>query len=439
MKKWFSLIAFLLILSSARAQFIVSSSDLPAFEVTPQKGTGLEQVFVVYGIYNATIEYHSDSDAPMTWASFSSKGLSETTPLSDYQQNGSVSTLYDVKGDRGYVVTQNGKMKSIWLIDYLPVELELTSLTVDESEGLEAERCEFVRLLVEGDAPNIGYHSVSGAQWPVAREFEITYNTLEWSEESRTYSTVEKIEQKKQFEKKISITAPFCDTPFKLSGDQMLRFWNMTKSLSTDTYKTVAVCVNSIATQAERDSKNEWDNKKPDGNYGGSAPVEIEFAAFPNYPVATHCELQFSKDQSFEVIDLKYPVDYINHTFNEEGTTYVRFVTNSTYCEAISEVYTVTVGESKLEAPNIFTPETTPGMNDIWKVGYKSIVRFKCWIFDRYGVQMFYFDNPANGWDGKYRGKLVLPGVYFYVIEAKGADGKNYKLKGDINILRSKN
>lgn len=40
------------------------------------------------------------------------------------------------------------------------------------------------------------------------------------------------------------------------------------------------------------------------------------------------------------------------------------------------------------------------------------------------------------GWDGKYKGKLVKPGVYYYVIRAKGADGKIYKLSGDINIIR---
>ena len=57
-------------------------------------------------------------------------------------------------------------------------------------------------------------------------------------------------------------------------------------------------------------------------------------------------------------------------------------------------------------------------------------------IFNRYGTQLFYFDNPEDGWDGKYNGKLVPPGVYFYVIEAKGSDGKQYKKGGDINILR---
>ena len=57
--------------------------------------------------------------------------------------------------------------------------------------------------------------------------------------------------------------------------------------------------------------------------------------------------------------------------------------------------------------------------------------------FDRYGNKMIEFDDPSKGWDGKYKGKYVKPGVYYYVIEAKGADGKEYKKKGDINILRS--
>lgn len=51
---------------------------------------------------------------------------------------------------------------------------------------------------------------------------------------------------------------------------------------------------------------------------------------------------------------------------------------------------------------------------------------------------MYHFKDPAGGWDGRYKGKLVAPGVYYYVIKAKGADGKNYKRSGDINILRFK-
>lgn len=41
-----------------------------------------------------------------------------------------------------------------------------------------------------------------------------------------------------------------------------------------------------------------------------------------------------------------------------------------------------------------------------------------------------------KGWDGTSRGHQVPVGVYFIVVEARGADGVVYKHKGDINILR---
>ena len=48
------------------------------------------------------------------------------------------------------------------------------------------------------------------------------------------------------------------------------------------------------------------------------------------------------------------------------------------------------------------------------------------------------FSDPSMGWDGKYKGKLVPAGVYFYVIKAKGSDDKKYNLSGDINVIKYK-
>jgi hypothetical protein len=45
--------------------------------------------------------------------------------------------------------------------------------------------------------------------------------------------------------------------------------------------------------------------------------------------------------------------------------------------------------------------------------------------------------SPDQGWDGKYKGKFVPSGTYFYVIKAVGADKKKYNLSGDINIINS--
>ena len=129
------------------------------------------------------------------------------------------------------------------------------------------------------------------------------------------------------------------------------------------------------------------------------------------------------------------------YTFTEKGDyTAVATVSNATgECEAVSNSIEIKIAESELQIPNAFSPGTTPGINDEFRVAYKSLVTYKCWIFNRWGVEIFRFSDPAQGWDGKYKGKLVPPGVYYYIIEAKGADNQNYKLKGNINILRPRN
>ena len=93
---------------------------------------------------------------------------------------------------------------------------------------------------------------------------------------------------------------------------------------------------------------------------------------------------------------------------------------------------TITISESKLEMPNAFSPNGD-GINDIYKAkeGYQSIVEFHRW-----GQELYDWDDPAGGWDGKYKGKDVAQGVYYCLVKAKGADGRNYSIKKDVNLLR---
>ena len=71
-------------------------------------------------------------------------------------------------------------------------------------------------------------------------------------------------------------------------------------------------------------------------------------------------------------------------------------------------------------------------------MSYKSLIDYECHIFNRWGKELFQSKDPAQGWDGKYGGKYVPAGVYFYVIKAKGSDGRKYNKSGDINIINYK-
>ena len=107
-------------------------------------------------------------------------------------------------------------------------------------------------------------------------------------------------------------------------------------------------------------------------------------------------------------------------------------------CQSYSDTYTITVSESDLKCPNVFSPGTSSEINDVWKVSYKSLVDFHCWIYNRWGNLVYEYTDPGGGWDGYYRGKLVDTGVYYYVITATGSDGRKWNKRGDINILRFK-
>ncbi len=303
-----------------------------------------------------------------------------------------------------------------------------------ESDG----DCGSATINVNGNGPDMVYYAINGVRHLLDRQMKLQYYTLVWNNESKQYTQESVSDNQETFKPTIVIQAPLCNTSFKLSGDRFLDFWGEGVSVESDTYATAAVEVQTTAVQERRENNNE--KGTGDGStLGGSAPVNITFTAHCSDAVV-HKEWQMATDAEFKNIQLRLNQEVVEQSFTEAGTFYWRFIgSNATgTCEAYGETYTVNIGESELVCPNIFSPGSTQGVNDVWKVSYKSIIEFRCWIFNSWGVQICELTDPSQGWDGTYKGKLVAPGVYYYVIQAKGADGKKYKLDGDINILRYK-
>jgi gliding motility-associated-like protein len=136
-----------------------------------------------------------------------------------------------------------------------------------------------------------------------------------------------------------------------------------------------------------------------------------------------------------------------DYTFTTSGTTYI--VLYATFIQGNDTVaYTadywnenkpmsVTISQSKMEVPNAFSPNGD-GINDIFKVkdGYQSLTEFHAYIFNRWGQKLYEWSDPAGGWDGTFNGHDAKQGVYFVLIKAKGADGIQYNIKRDVNLLR---
>ena len=124
-------------------------------------------------------------------------------------------------------------------------------------------------------------------------------------------------------------------------------------------------------------------------------------------------------------------------TYSDAGQYYATLLVSNGVCtDKDSVLITVLDIEPIFEIPNVFTPNGD-SINDIFMVKkYFHIVDLNCTIFDRWGLQLFYWDGITKGWDGTSDGKQVPDGTYFYMINAKDIDGKEIKKQGTVNLFR---
>lgn len=431
MKKIFLLlISFALSANIFAADLEFAGLTRNAISVVPEASTGLEKIYVINELSGVEASYRGNSDSPVEWFRFRQSGGGFADPVESKIENG-VSTLAKLEGNCGYIVKDGNRQIAFWVVDYSTYYFDIRSIAFDANQD-----CGMANLNLVAECKPIQYYTINGVPKQLDRKIKVSYDTQEWNQDLLAFESKTVVKELENIGSTLAIQAPLSNTIITISGDRFLSEWGLKDSFSSDTYQTKSIEVHSFAAQSKRDNPNEI---KPEGEtLGGSAPAEITFTAYCSDAVEFK-EWQFSKTADFSDIIFKVNTDEIVYTFDEEGTTFVKFVCDNAdgTCLTEGDVYNVNIGESMLDCPNAFSPNATEGINDEWKVSYKSIVSFRCWIFDRYGNEITHFEDPAIGWDGKYRGKFVNPGVYFYVIEALGADGKEYKMKGDINILKS--
>ena len=199
------------------------------------------------------------------------------------------------------------------------------------------------------------------------------------------------------------------------------------------------IIANPIGRQLSENGKTvEGDSIHPGEQFTGSAPMEVEFTSNVTDASSTlRYEWKFSENADFSSVLFSRFEESVTYTFTTSGTSYIKLYitdteTNVTY---ESDAFSVVISESELKVPNAFSPNGD-GVNDVFKVNHKSLVKFNAYVFNRWGQELYKWDDPDGGWDGTYHGKAVKDGVYFIVVKAVGSDGIKYNHKGDINILR---
>lgn len=170
------------------------------------------------------------------------------------------------------------------------------------------------------------------------------------------------------------------------------------------------------------------------------APLTVTFKANPSDlgdAVPTY-EWRFTREGNAEPFITRYEEE-TTYEFRESGSTSVSLYVaydDTSEPELISTIR-VSISASILEMPNAFSPNGD-GINDIYRAKdtHQSIIEFHAYIFNRWGQKLYEWTDIDGGWAGTFHGTPVGDGVYFVLVKAKGADGVEYNIKRDVNLLR---
>lgn len=132
------------------------------------------------------------------------------------------------------------------------------------------------------------------------------------------------------------------------------------------------------------------------------------------------------------------PADYLDNTTvlvplckPREDVTYTVSALSANGCKN-QDVIIVKVVKDFI-VPNTFTPNAD-GINDYWAIDNLILYpKQHIQVFNRYGQVVFESKNYTEFWDGKYKGKPLPAGTYYYVIDL---DGQRTTKKGYVTIIK---
>lgn len=127
-----------------------------------------------------------------------------------------------------------------------------------------------------------------------------------------------------------------------------------------------------------------------------------------------------------------------------KSTEYVVEIVSKDGCEAQDRVLIRVDVEPHIYIPNAFSPWKEDGDNDVFHIfaDNKQILQVdKFQVFDRWGEMIFtdggFMPNdPAHGWTGRFRGKMMDPAVFVYYAEIRLIDGRVLLFKGDVTLVQ---
>lgn len=432
MRKLFMLLSIFLLSTQIFAQkYIISGgAGTPYAYGESLSGTNIEQVYLLNGLSNASIQYSSSAISVVFYRY--AKSLADKQQISDSDisissvNNTTTYAIVNLQDGYGYFAEVNGTAEdAAWIIDYSLHLPTLISIKPDDT----SDQCEYLKLLIDKTEDDLSFYSRSGNKRNILRKYTLSYNEGKWDEGKKQFVS-EPYSRSFDVGTEINISAPINNTTFMLKGDQFAEHFNVAKQVSAS-YKAVAVEGHIVS---EKESAVGVDNENSE-SVENSAPLTVNYSAKGSDAVNFYTWYIYNKNDMDNYI-VRYTDQDIKYTFEQSGDFVVKLeVANiSSTCAADTSSVSLNIADWDLQIPNYFSPGGSA--NTEFKVSYKSILKFKCTVFNRWGVKIYEWNDPEKGWDGRHNGKYVNTGVYYCVVEYTASDGKKRSKSRDITVLR---
>lgn len=364
--------------------------------------------------------------------------------------------------DGGYYTLQDGEKEYFYVFSYANYRAN----TGDWNLSVEP-KCESTILTLSGTLPPaITYTIPDGRTRTLERRCTISYTDLAWSEGNMAWQDSAATDTYLFPQTTYVLPAIYKATDISLTVDDLAQSLGLpTDSVFTSLNDPIAVKWHVTSRTEVRGKQGELSNEleRPtdESTLSGSAQLRIQFYSNPT-PAATF--FLWHVYQGTQLIFTRND-ENLFEVFSEPAAYRVISTVSGNVCPCEtcthdSTEVTVNISVSDLQVPNVFTPNGD-GLNDEFRVQYRSIIEFHCWVYNRWGRLVYEWTDPAKGWDGTINGNPAPEGAYFYVIRARGTDANPkqgyktkaayrrsqlksddmvgiYQLSGDINLIRGK-
>ena len=351
----------------------------------------------------------------------------------------------------GYMVKVGDARDVFWVFDYEQLCPVVSQVDAELS-------CENTVLSLVGTLPEMQYTRLNGQRTTIARMCNITYMDAMWDNESESWVDSVAVSEQ-ELAQTMTVAASPVATDFAISDPLAERLGVSVDTLFTPVYEPVALKAHPLTITTTRGKQGEQSNEvnrpyTPEDVLNMSAPLEVLFKS--NGLNADYYQWKLYKGS--ELMLTRSDAEH-RYTFMDKGNYRAVVAISNSQCQLDSVEFTISISESLLLVPNVFTPNGD-GANDEFRVAYRSIKEFHCWVYNRWGHLVYKWDDPAKGWDGTINGRPAAEGAYFYVIRALGTDADVnaeytlkpvykaklkkqdealigvYQLSGSINLLR---